>query len=507
MDDHVRTNKTPWALLALIGIVIVGAALRWMNIGREALWVDEALTFIVARHEISRLFLEPIDPSGPIYYVAHKLLVGEVASAVEARMVSFVAGVALIPVVYALACQVMAVRSGLVAAAMVAISPVLIDYSQEARAYSLLLLFFALIGLSLVAADRCADPHRRRWWLAGLAAVSTLALFTHLIAFPFVGLAMLWLRLGADREGAKLTPEEAWAVWIAVGVLGLVEVRRLFLYASDANEFGWLREPAVYEALTLLGGQWLPAAASVPWLAAFVVPAVAILMVLCWRQQIARDRVFLLLLAGWLAQPLVLWLVSITLQPVLMSRTLMPTWPAFALLLAFASERLLRRHAHIVRLAAVVLTATGLAISGTTRPKTDWNGIAQLLRSLNGEVLVCPFWRAPALLQAMEPEHRRIWVLYNSGAPALLDARSDGDWTAEFLFNANGRKDRDAQDRLKHLVLVRADCPEQEQVHLDQMIAGRVPARTVRINAPPSRDPLSPGVVDVVIEEYLPVED
>ena len=60
------------------------------------------------------------------------------------RSLSLIAGAATVPVAYLAGRELSGVRAGLVAAALVAVSPFLVFYSQEARAYALLTLLGAL---------------------------------------------------------------------------------------------------------------------------------------------------------------------------------------------------------------------------------------------------------------------------------------------------------------------------------------------------------------------------
>jgi hypothetical protein len=92
-------------------------------------------------------------------------------------------------------------RAGLIAAALVAVNPFFVWYSQEARSYSLLVLMAAL---SLLFLGRRAYA----WW----AVTAALALLTHYFAAFLIVPEALWL-LWSARERA---------VWLAVGAVGAV---------------------------------------------------------------------------------------------------------------------------------------------------------------------------------------------------------------------------------------------------------------------------------------------
>src|SRR5690242_21691216 len=91
------------------------------------------------------------------------------------------------------------------AAALVAFNPMLLWYSQEARAYALLVLFGALSLLWCVRAERSGRGRDFVWW----GVFSGLALATHyFIVFPLVAELLFLLR----RRGR--------GALLGIGVLG-----------------------------------------------------------------------------------------------------------------------------------------------------------------------------------------------------------------------------------------------------------------------------------------------
>jgi hypothetical protein len=129
----------------------------------------------------------------PLYYVLAWLWTRLVGSSGEwgLRSLSALAGTLTIPVAYAAAATLVTRRAGLVAAALVAGSPLLIWYSQESRAYALLMLMTA-VTLWLFA--RALDDGRPRA-LAFWAVAAAVALATHYFA------------------AFAVVPQAAWLVW------------------------------------------------------------------------------------------------------------------------------------------------------------------------------------------------------------------------------------------------------------------------------------------------------
>src|SRR3954447_9074298 len=181
---------------ALLGITAGAAALRFSTLGVQSFWHDEAVTVGRVLHPGLGGTLREIPSSKaapPLYYVLAWLWT-TVFGVSEAgiRSLSAVCGTATVPVAYAIGARLVSRRAGLLAALAVAVSPLLVWYSQEARAYALLVLTSALTIWFFAAALQ--EPERRRW-LWWWAAASSLALLSHYFA-AFV-----------------VAPEAAWLLW------------------------------------------------------------------------------------------------------------------------------------------------------------------------------------------------------------------------------------------------------------------------------------------------------
>ena len=107
------------------------------------------------------------------------------------RLPSVLAGIATIPLVYAIALRTLGRRVALTAALLTAISPFLVYYSVEGRAYALATALVAASTLAmLIAIEGGGD--RRRWWLA-YAAFSCAAMLTHYTALYVLAVQFAWI--------------------------------------------------------------------------------------------------------------------------------------------------------------------------------------------------------------------------------------------------------------------------------------------------------------------------
>jgi mannosyltransferase len=260
MPASRRLVPSPW-VLALGGIVLLGAALRFATLGLQSYRYDEAVTVVRVLHP--SLFdtfsaVSRSESTPPLYYLVAWLWSRPFGTGeVWLRSLSALAGTASIAFVYLGAVSLpLPRRAGLVAAAAVAVSPVLIWFSQDARAYSLA---FALTALSFLFFARARRGGARRdllWW----ALFSALAIATHYFAgFVVVPEAALLL-LGRARErgavvlavlgvgamAALLAPvalrqvEHAHAAWIAEQPLAerLERAAAKVVGSDNGNEHG-----------------------------------------------------------------------------------------------------------------------------------------------------------------------------------------------------------------------------------------------------------------------------
>ena len=143
------------ALLVLAGLILAGLVLR-LAVPR-GIWLDEAISIHQARlslHDLVRNLYNG-DRQPPLYHLTLWLTIrafghGEFA----VRLPSLIAGTLVIPVLYELGRELYDRRTGLIAAAFAAVSPVLIWYAQEVRMYEFVALFGLLALLTQLRAIR-----------------------------------------------------------------------------------------------------------------------------------------------------------------------------------------------------------------------------------------------------------------------------------------------------------------------------------------------------------------
>jgi mannosyltransferase len=190
--------------LALAALTAFALALRLWHIGSQSYWFDESYTVdLVGRSLGGMLSAIPHTESTPPLYYLFAWLWAKVFGTGEAalRSLSALIGAAAVPFAWGAAREFFrSPRAGWMAAALVAVNPYFVWYSQEARSYSLLVLMTAVSLLFLA---------RRRVGLWAVAAV--LALLTHYFAGFVVVAEAVWL----------LYTKRTRAAAVATGIVGL----------------------------------------------------------------------------------------------------------------------------------------------------------------------------------------------------------------------------------------------------------------------------------------------
>jgi hypothetical protein len=166
--------------------------MRFYGLSHQGFWFDEADTAKLLHFSPEKMFsLLPQSESTPPLYYGVAWAWTRIFGTGEAglRSLSALCGVLAIPVAYGIGAVLSTRRIALVAAALVAFSPYLIWYSQEARSYEMLVLFTALSILGVARFHARPSSRAPVLW----AAASVLALLTHYYAVVVIVPTAAWL--------------------------------------------------------------------------------------------------------------------------------------------------------------------------------------------------------------------------------------------------------------------------------------------------------------------------
>ncbi|MFN8215016.1 MAG: glycosyltransferase family 39 protein [Solirubrobacterales bacterium] len=393
------------------GLTAAAALLRFLTLGDQSYHHDEIVT---ASRVLRGGFGHAMDAVGfsestpPLYYALAWVWVQATGTGEWGlRSLSAVAGVATVPVVYLLAAELRGRRAGLMAAALAAVNPMLLWYSQEARAYALVTL---LCAVSLLYCVRTVRYGRRRdliWW----GAVSALALATHYFAaFLIAGEAAVLLR----RRGREALPG------LSIVGLGALLLAPLAIHQASLGHAEWIGEYSLGHRLwetaatfvtgetgDIIGQPERPGLAFAP-----LALCLAAFGLLLWRGDRDERRAAALPLTAALAAlgiPIALALLS-TSKDYVLARNLIPALVPLLVLVAIGLT--VRRAGWLgaVLAAALLVYSLGFCVAAST--------MAQLQR---------PNWDAVAA-RLGEPQRPRALVTWTLGEAPLRHYLSTGSF-------------------------------------------------------------------------------
>ena len=310
----------------VLALVVLAALLRFWRIGHQGFWYDEADTALLLHYSPGAMLglLPSTESTPPVYYClawvwAH--LFGD--SEAPLRALSALAGTGVVATLAAAGRRLTGdARTGLIAAALAACNPLLIWYSQEARAYELLVLASALAWWCFAAASEHGDGH----WLAAWSLVCGLALATHYYAIIVIvpqATVLIW-RWRARRPA-----------WLAVGAVVAVGCALLVLLEAQSRtgNDAWIAHIPFGQRVGEVIPQFLIGTGAPARTPALVIAAVAAfvgLIALAWWRPRGAPLVGAMTLAGF-----VLALIfSAGLSDTLLTRNLIDLWPGAAVTIA-----------------------------------------------------------------------------------------------------------------------------------------------------------------------------
>jgi mannosyltransferase len=193
----------------LCALCVCSFGLAVLQLDRRHLWGDEAFSVWASTASVASL-VAGLDAQPPLYHLLLKLaraLWGESVFAIRYASAGF--GVLLIPTIFRAARAAIGVRGAAIAALLLAISPMLSYFQQEARMYTLAALLTA-IAFGQVARALAGRHLSRAGWLAYVAA-SIGALYSHF--FTVAVLAVCSVALGV--QALRRAPGIRIRTWLA----------------------------------------------------------------------------------------------------------------------------------------------------------------------------------------------------------------------------------------------------------------------------------------------------
>ncbi len=179
---------SPWAI---VGLIVVGAVLR-LAVASQDLYADELATYwVVTAHGFTGV-VETVATTAEITPPLSFLLTWAATHLGQSpelvRLPALLAGLASIPLVYAVGLRTVGRRAALLAATLTTLSPFMIFYSAEARGYAVLTALVLATTICLLRAVANGG-----WWWVGYGACVCLAMYTHYTGIFVLAVQLAWV--------------------------------------------------------------------------------------------------------------------------------------------------------------------------------------------------------------------------------------------------------------------------------------------------------------------------
>jgi mannosyltransferase len=371
-------------------MLALGIGLRLWRITGDPLWLDEAYSAYAADHGFAFLWqvVPRYETHPPFYYSLLRLWTMAFGDGLMAlRLMGVVAGLATLPVVAWAAAEAGALMGWperrrrvamLVALALASVAPLLIEMSRQVRPYPIMILVYAaatMLLLRLAGRARGGQPIRGRAFALYLVVLEAMLWLHNLGPLYAVALTVALGIAVAGRIGRGDVP------WLAGGHLmaGLLYLPGFLILLGQAPTWAdttWLR--------FAVNGLFLDRLATIYAVQGWPVIAAALLaglsLATLGRDAEGRRIAAMLLILAWLPVMLAV-ILSLTVAPVFITRTMTAAGMPFLLLLALGVAGSQRRRIAVV--AALVLGGAmiGASVSARSRgPMQDWYATVGWLR-------------------------------------------------------------------------------------------------------------------------------
>lgn len=208
----------------LLALLLLAAGLRLWGVSSQSLWFDEILSALDLKHHYENFFVVQTDFSEiplwswdhpPLFFALTHYVVSVLdESEFSLRLVSVVAGVVSLGLFYVIGRDLLGPWEALIATGLLTVSAFHTRYCQEARPYSLAILFMLI---TLIFTYRLLRYDRMRDWL-GWGVFTALSFYTHYLAVVTWVIQVLIIDIARKSRrqllGVVLFSAAAWLAYI-----------------------------------------------------------------------------------------------------------------------------------------------------------------------------------------------------------------------------------------------------------------------------------------------------
>lgn len=328
---------------ALVCVILIAAALRFYRLDAQDIWGDEAFSIFLSQQPLNVVIAGASDTHPPFYpFLLFVWLQLAGTSAFATRALSALIGILAVPLIFVLAKRLSSrPRVRWFATILLAVSPLMIYYSQETRMYELvavLALWSSYFAVRFFVEARYASPLR-----AGYFVLTLLALYTHYSAFFVLAAQNVFAFFYLRKNRAGLWRWLALQVLFVVTYIPWIIVQTSFLRGKAStrfDEWGWHGIEMIFGKTFLAFSAGLTTEFPLPQIAAALMLAFAVFGVYAIARR--KDAVVWFVPVYFLVPIMIAYIVN-PIMPFFFERYVLVAFPGFALLLAFGLDRFANR--------------------------------------------------------------------------------------------------------------------------------------------------------------------
>jgi mannosyltransferase len=424
--------------------MLIGLTARLLHIDSQPFWLDEALTYQRIHLGIDGLLVDSFSNRHmPSYFLMLQAISKFDATHAWLRIPSALFGALSIGVVFATARRVAGRTAAIVAGLLMALSPLQVQYGQEARSYTLvtLLITVAIWGLVRLAQQperagldlRHPQSDRAGWaaYLIGsIGALDVLGDAAPWLLAANASLFLIWHGLRAPSSRlARAGFLRNWLLSVALIVICCAPFYAAIVAFSDGRmlqKFNWI-PPLSWQSLSVVAkSTYLMRMAAVVRFSVLptAVPVLGVLVALLGGIGLYRVRgrpEGRVLLLGFAVLPLLLLLVS-PIKSMVLPRYVLWSAAPFFILAGIGAAALPRRILPVATTALLLLCIVNLLPIYHTETKPRWDKAAATLAAniRPGDTVFTSDTNAPTMLAVLQPSDAT-----PIGNIALVTARLD----------------------------------------------------------------------------------
>jgi uncharacterized membrane protein len=231
-----------WLLVFVLGL---GLIVRFLFIGSESIWIDEAYSIQLARLPIKEIIQATgADQHPPLYYLLLHAWLLPPTGILSARLLSVLIGTAHIAATMSLARRLNSAATGVLIGLLLVISPMHVFFSQEARMYILAAL------LTTIASGVLWDGlEKTRAWVLYTVIFLT-SIYTHyLTIFVFISHFVIVLVWSLQRSEYRTL--RRWLLSALAVLAGFLPWIRIAWNQFNQHQMPWVSSPSVSSVLNV----------------------------------------------------------------------------------------------------------------------------------------------------------------------------------------------------------------------------------------------------------------